>query len=83
MVAALLRSKVAAGRPGLTLPLASLVRCWDLFSLLPGLGGDLSPGVSGGVTMFRWLLAFRWLCVAAIGAGDESNSGGGDIDTCR
>ena len=43
MVAALLRSSVAAGRPGLTLPLASRGRCCDLFSLFPGLGGDLSP----------------------------------------
>lgn len=74
---------MAAGSPGLTLPVASRGKCCDLFNLFPGLGGDLSAGVSGGVTMFLCPLTFKWLCVAAIEAGDESNKGGGDIDTCR
>jgi len=57
VVAALLRSSVAAGRPGLTLPLISRGKCCDLLSLLLppppplGLGGDRSPGVVDGVAV--------------------------------
>lgn len=93
MVAALLRSSVAAGRPGLTLPLVSRGKCCDLLSLplppLPplGLGGDRSPGVVGGVavTAIAAVAAIPPRCVRCCDAvcGDDSNNGGDMEDTCR
>lgn len=94
MVAALLRSSVAAGKPGLTLPLVSRGKCCDLLSLpLPppplGLGGDRSPGVVGGVAVTAAAAAaavpprcVKWLCCEAA-CGDDNNNGGDMEDTCR